>query len=80
MRLLVACHELVLSGGLLRFERLGQALRSMGHELAFLTLAANPVNSFVSEHEVLTWECASSRIWECVTNMPTQGGVMLYER
>lgn len=72
MRLLVACHELVLSGGLLRFERLGQALRSMGHELAFLTLGANPVNSFASEHEVLNWESASSCNWDA-TLVPGAG-------
>lgn len=37
-RILVACEAIVLSGGLLRFERLGRALRALDMQLEFLCL------------------------------------------
>jgi hypothetical protein len=41
-RILVACHEIVVSGGLLRFDRVAAVLRSWGHKLSFVTLAKIP--------------------------------------
>lgn len=35
LRLLVACDHLALTGGLLRFERVGRVLARRGHEVAF---------------------------------------------
>ena len=66
-RILVACHNLVLCGGLLRFERLGTVLRSWGHEIAFLVL----VGSKSTQHmhtalPVLSLEQAASMQWDAV--------------
>jgi hypothetical protein len=39
MRLLVATYDVLINGGLFRFDRIGSIIRSWGHELAFVSLA-----------------------------------------
>lgn len=72
LRVLVVCHELIRSGGLLRFERVARHLRAAGHELCFATLAPNPRASWASENEVLTLEEAARRQWT-TTMVPGAG-------
>ena len=36
MKILVACHGLVMSGGLMRFERFGREAAKLGHHLVYL--------------------------------------------
>jgi Methyltransferase domain/Glycosyl transferases group 1 len=71
-RLLVACHDLVLAGGLFRFERFGRAARLRGHELAFLRFAEPGVFLRVIEFPVLSLEEASRCEWD-VTMIPGAG-------
>lgn len=72
MRILVACHELIRSGGLLRFERIGRELRQWGHELCFMTLADEPTAAWQSEFPVLAFETALQQQWD-VTMVPGAG-------
>jgi hypothetical protein len=65
-RILVACNNLVLSGGLLRFERLGTVLRRWGHEVAFLTLAENESTHMQTALPVLSLEQATGMQWDAV--------------
>jgi len=39
-----------------------------------------PVDLVGGEHIVADLGVPDVRKWECVTNVPTQGGAMLYER
>ncbi len=65
-RILVACEELILSGGMLRFERLGRALSAAEYELAYVCLADHPVAHWPSHFPVLSFtECAVQR-WDFV--------------
>jgi hypothetical protein len=65
-RILVACEELILSGGMLRFERLGRALSAAEYELVYVCLADHPVAHWPSRFPVLSFtECAAQR-WHFV--------------
>jgi hypothetical protein len=64
-RILVGCHEIVLSGGLLRFERVGAALRDWGHELCFAALAGNP-HHWPTTFPVMSFDEASGQRWDAV--------------
>ena len=64
MRLLIACHSMIASGGLLRFERVGAVLQSMGHELVFCVRAFDC--EFDSAHAVLNFSSASAQRWDAV--------------
>ncbi len=72
LRVLVACNDLITSGGLLRFERVGRELRNWGHELCFATFAARPEPAWHSEFPVLTIEEAIQQEWT-VTMLPGAG-------
>jgi hypothetical protein len=41
MKILVACHGLVMSGGLMRFERFGREAAKLGHHLVYLCLSGS---------------------------------------
>jgi len=68
----VVCHDLIQSGGLLRFERVGRELRAWGHELCFATLADRPEPAWHSEFPVLTMEAALQQQWT-TTMVPGAG-------
>ena len=72
MRVLVICHDLIQSGGLLRFERIGRELRNWGHELCFATVSEHPAPAWHSEFPVLPIEEAARQDWT-VTMVPGAG-------
>jgi hypothetical protein len=65
MRLLVACDHLALTGGLLRFERVGRVLARRGHEIAFLTLGPGE-DAFETRLRVLSRAEAGRETWDAV--------------
>lgn len=65
-RLLVVCGALVLSGGLLRFERVGRVLRAWGHEVAFVSLADQSTPQRDVSLPVLSFDEASASHWDAV--------------
>ncbi|WP_169980196.1 class I SAM-dependent methyltransferase [Tautonia rosea] len=67
-RLLIACHELIATGGLLRFDRVGRVLRDWGHEVAFVGLAEAPTAPMTDAFHLpmLTPDEAASRHWDAV--------------
>ncbi|MBP31054.1 glycosyltransferase [Methylobacterium sp.] len=65
MRLLVACDHLALTGGLLRFERVGRVLVRRGHDLAFLALGSGE-DGFETQLRVLHLEDAAREHWDAV--------------
>ena len=72
LRVLVVCHDLIASGGLLRFERVARELRTWGHELCFATLAAHSEPAWHSECPVLHIEEAARQQWSA-TMVPGAG-------
>lgn len=71
-RILVVCHEIVLSGGLLRFDRVGRVIRQFGHRLAFVTFADHPTRHRTTEFEVLPLSEAGRQQWDA-TFVPGAG-------
>jgi hypothetical protein len=71
-RVLVACHDLVVAGGLLRFERFGRIARARGHEFAFLAFSEQHAAARVVDFPVLGWQDAVSSEWD-VTMIPGAG-------
>jgi predicted O-methyltransferase YrrM/2-polyprenyl-3-methyl-5-hydroxy-6-metoxy-1,4-benzoquinol methylase len=71
-RILVACHDLALAGGLFRFERFGRIARARGHEVAFLRFADPTPPSRAIDFPILGWQEACSRNWD-VTMVPGAG-------
>lgn len=65
MRLLVACDHLALTGGLLRFERVGRVLARRGHTLAFMTFGTG-ADAFETQLRVLHRKEAAKEIWDAV--------------
>lgn len=65
-RILVACEELIVSGGMLRFERLGRVLPVDRYELAYVCLADAPVAHWSSRFPVLTFAECSTGTWDAV--------------
>ena len=63
-RLLVACHDLVLTGGLLRFDRLAHSLRKLGHSMSFVTVAEDFQAVRSTSLPVLTYEQAKTVQWD----------------
>lgn len=72
MRILVACHTLVLAGGLLRFERMGRVLAGMGHELAFAVFEPAGAAGFQTGMKAYTWDEAAQIRWDA-TLIPGAG-------
>jgi glycosyltransferase involved in cell wall biosynthesis len=71
-RILVACHDLVLAGGLFRFERFGRIAQARGHQLAFLQFAEQNPSTRVIEFPVLSLQDALSTEWDA-TIIPGAG-------
>lgn len=65
-RFLIACHAIVVSGGIYRFERIGKILAEWGHDLAFVTLDNNVAAERESALPVLTMEEAADSRWDAV--------------
>lgn len=72
MRLLFACDYLVASGGLLRLERVGRALREHGHECAYVLFSPHLASDFTPEFPVYTFEQAAASEWNA-TLIPGAG-------
>lgn len=70
--ILVACHELGVSGGLYRFERFGRVIRKLGHRLAFVAFSQTPQRERTTEFQVLSLGEAAREAWD-VTIVPGQG-------
>lgn len=66
MRFLFACDYLVASGGLLRLERAGQVLNSLGHECAYLVFSPEKARDFRPRLSVLTPNEAFKSNWDAV--------------
>jgi len=71
-RILIACHELSLAGGLFRFERFGRVARERGHEMAYLRFAAADPSARASDFRILSLEEALADEWD-VTLVPGAG-------
>lgn len=65
-RILVACHHVVPTGGILRFERLGRVLQEWGHEVAFVALTDAPVPAGKRDIPILTLDDALAMTWDAV--------------
>ena len=65
-RILIACDEMVVAGGLYRFERFGRVIRPFGHELAFAALRRGALPHRAADFPVMTLEQASERVWDAV--------------
>jgi glycosyltransferase involved in cell wall biosynthesis/predicted O-methyltransferase YrrM len=66
LRVLVACDDVVLAGGLLRFERAGAALRRLGHEVAWLRLGEPAPARRPTALPVLDLAAAQAGTWDAV--------------
>lgn len=71
-RILIVCYELVLSGGLLRFERAGRELAKLGHRLAYVYLSSSPNPEIDTEFDILSLDQAAAQTWD-VTMIPGAG-------
>ena len=65
-RILVACDELEVAGGLLRFERTGAVLRRHGHEVALARLSDRSAPPRHTPLPVLTFAEAQQSGWDAV--------------
>jgi glycosyltransferase involved in cell wall biosynthesis/predicted O-methyltransferase YrrM len=68
----VACHDLMWSGGLLRFERFGRVATASGHKISFVRFSQNSNPCFKSKFEVLELKEACEHQWD-VTMIPGAG-------
>ncbi|WP_316897976.1 sulfotransferase domain-containing protein [Pseudodesulfovibrio indicus] len=64
--ILVACGNLIVSGGLLRFERLARAIAPWGHRLALTSLTGDGGNRLFNDAKLLTVEEAAKQRWDAV--------------
>jgi glycosyltransferase involved in cell wall biosynthesis len=71
-RILVACHELDVYGGLLRFERFGRVIVRYGHSLAFLVFSDPEKQRRACEFPMLSFDQARRMSWD-VTIVPGAG-------
>lgn len=72
MRLLFACDYFVASGGLLRLERVGRALREHGCECAYVVFSPHVAADFTPEFPAYTFEEAATFTWDA-TLIPGAG-------
>ena len=71
MRILVACHSPVMTGGLMRFERFGREAGKLGHQLAYLCFSGSEAE-FETNFQQIGLVEASKQSWD-VTMVPGQG-------
>jgi glycosyltransferase involved in cell wall biosynthesis len=72
LRILVFCDRMVLTGGLLRFEKVGRELIRLGHEVVFCTLSDELPENWAGKIPVLRFSEAWYRQWD-VTMCPGAG-------
>ena len=65
MKILVPCDRVVLSGGLLRFDRVAREISQYGHEMVFAVLGASPPER-PSDVPVVDLAGAAQQTWDCV--------------
>jgi hypothetical protein len=65
-RFLIACHDIVLAGGLLRFERFGRVARELGNTLAYVVFSDNPKPAWTPDFSVLTAQELGTTEWDAV--------------
>src|ERR1700733_14063361 len=71
-RILVACHELIVSGSLYRFERFARSIHKFGYRLAFVTFGETPQRCRETKLSVYSFEEAAATTWG-VTMVPGAG-------
>jgi len=71
-RIAVACHELVCSGGMLRFERFGRVVSRWGGTLCFIAFADTPRSFFRTQFDILGIAEAARHSWD-ITMVPGAG-------
>lgn len=71
-RFLIACDHLLLSGGMLRMERMAEHLVGRGHEVCYLAFAPDKPPAYPTALDVLSFEEAALRSWDC-TMVPGAG-------
>jgi predicted O-methyltransferase YrrM len=71
-RILVACHEMVVAGGLYRFERFGRVVQRFGHQVVFVAFGEMPQRDRGTELPVLSFKEAMQATWD-VTIVPGAG-------
>ena len=69
---LIVCYDLLISGGMLRFERFGREVKKMGHQMAYLCWSRRPKPDLSSEFEGISLSDALKRNWD-VTMIPGAG-------
>ena len=65
-RLLIACHDIPLRGGMLRFNRLGRIWRQWGHDVAWAVLADGPAAQRHTSLTILSLDQAAGMRWDAV--------------
>lgn len=71
MRILVACHDLAMAGGLLRFERCAREWRRSGHEMHYVVFGS-AAPQFKTEFPICDLQRACGEAWDVVM-VPGQG-------
>lgn len=66
MHLLIACHDITLAGGLLRFQRAGRVWKKWGHKVYFVVFSNAPKLQFESDFPVISLEQAKKMYWDAV--------------
>ncbi len=65
-RILVACHDIVLTGGLQRFDKVGRVLQDWGHEVAVVAFDQRSSHQWDTGLRVLSLEQACQGRWDMV--------------
>lgn len=71
-RILVACHEIAVAGGLYRFERFGRIIQKSGSLLSFVAFSETPQRVRRTDFPVLSFEDAARETWD-ITMVPGAG-------
>jgi len=71
-KILVACHELSMCGGMLRFERFGREILKHGHELTYLIFGDGSNDQYQTQFQCLSFYEAKDLDWD-ITMIPGQG-------
>jgi glycosyltransferase involved in cell wall biosynthesis len=66
MKIAVVCNDLVPAGGLIRFERVGNCLASLGHEVVFVPLKKKYQAHFPTELSIVSFKNAIAQSWDAV--------------
>ncbi|MGF1651255.1 MAG: class I SAM-dependent methyltransferase [Hyphomicrobiaceae bacterium] len=64
--ILVACDHLVLTGGMLRMERVGRRLAGSGHDMVYLAFAEGAPRDFETDRAVISFDEAVCQVWDAV--------------